>query len=98
MNNEPDLLSADLPMVDLSTALPAYQATYLVDEEGFLLPCVVDAEGKQTIGTSQEMTVLAGVYDFYAVSPARPCRNFFHKIRQFRIKIRRLRLTEICAG
>ena len=72
MNNEPDLLSADLPMVDLSTALPAYQATYLVDEEGFLLPCVVDAEGKQTIGTSQEMTVLAGVYDFYAVSPARP--------------------------
>lgn len=72
MNNEPDLLSADLPMVDLSTALPAYQATYLVDEEGFLLPCVVDTEGKQTIGTSQEMTVLAGVYDFYAVSPARP--------------------------
>lgn len=72
MSNEPDLLPADLPMVDLSTAVPAYQATYQVDEEGFLLPCVVDTEGKQTIGTSEEMTVLAGVYDFYAVSPARP--------------------------
>lgn len=70
--NEPDLMSVDLPMVDLSAAVPAYQGTYLVDEEGDLLPCVVDTDGKQTIGASEEMTVLAGVYDFYAVSPARP--------------------------
>ena len=70
--NEPDLMSVDLPMVDLSAAVPAYQGTYLVDDEGDLLPCVVDTDGKQTIGASEEMTVLAGVYDFYAVSPARP--------------------------
>lgn len=70
--NEPDLMPADLPSVDLSTAVPAYQATYLIDEVGNLLPCAVDTEGKQIIGASEEMTVLAGVYDFYAVSPARP--------------------------
>lgn len=64
--------TADLPSVDLSTAVPAYQATYLIDEVGNLLPCAVDTEGKQTIGASEDMTVLAGVYDFYAVSPARP--------------------------
>lgn len=64
--------AVSLTPVDLSTATPAYQATYLVDEAGGLSPCAVDTEGKKTGGTSEEMTVLAGEYDFYAVSPARP--------------------------
>lgn len=61
-----------LPAVDFSTAEPAYQATYEVDEAGNLSLCAVDKDGKKTEGVSKEMTVLAGVYDFYAVSPARP--------------------------
>lgn len=51
---------------------PAYQATYQVGETGALSPCEVDENGKKTSATTKEMTVLAGIYDFYAVSPARP--------------------------
>lgn len=61
-----------LTTIDFSTAVPAYQATYMVGEAGALSPCAVDTDGKQIAGDSEEMTVLAGVYDFYAVSPARP--------------------------
>lgn len=56
----------------LSVVAPTTEATYVVGSDGSLQPCWVDGNGKQIPGESSDMTVVAGVYDFYAVSPARP--------------------------
>lgn len=57
---------------DLSVTAPTTEATYVIGCDGSLQPCLVDGNGKQIPGESSDMTVVAGVYDFYAVSPARP--------------------------
>lgn len=55
-----------------STMAPSFEATYVVGADGSLSPCVVDADGRQTAGEAKGLLVRGGVYDFYAVSPARP--------------------------
>ena len=58
--------------VAFETAEPTYQATYEVkSDDGSLSPCTVDADGKKTADTGTGLTVRGGLYDFYAVSPAR---------------------------
>lgn len=54
-----------------STSAPSFEATYVVGSDGSLSPCLVDATGKMTEGKADGLTVKGGVYDFYAVSPAR---------------------------
>lgn len=58
--------------VDYSTAVPTAEATYVVNADGTLTPCVVDGAGKKTAGTPLPFFVYRGTYDFYAISPARP--------------------------
>lgn len=60
-----------LPEVSFSITAPSFEATYVVKKDGNLSPCVVDAEGKRVEGEAKELIVRGGVYDFYAVSPAR---------------------------
>lgn len=54
-----------------STSAPSFEATYVVGADGSLSPCLVDATGKKIEGKANGLTVKGGVYDFYAVSPAR---------------------------
>lgn len=55
-----------------STVAPSFEATYVVGDDGSLSPCCVNGNGEQTVGTAKGLTVRNGMYDFYAVSPARP--------------------------
>lgn len=55
-----------------STVEPSFEATYVVVEDGALSPCQVNDKGEQIAGEAKGLTVRGGVYDFYAVSPARP--------------------------
>lgn len=57
--------------VSFSTVAPAFETTYVVKADGSLTLCAVDDNGKQTAGEVKNMVVRGGVYDFYAVSPAR---------------------------
>ena len=43
----------------------------MVNADGTLSLCKVDDTGKQIAGAAEEMVVRRGIYDFYAVSPAR---------------------------
>lgn len=61
---------AGTPQVTFLTTEPTYQATYRVEADGSLSPCTVDANGKYT-GPGTALDVRRGLYDFYAVSPAR---------------------------
>ena len=66
-----------------STAAPSFEATYVVGDDGSLSPCCVNGNGEQTAGTAKGLSVRGGVYDFYAVSPARPLlqgNDGFYKI------------------
>lgn len=56
---------------DFSTAAPSFEATYEVEADGSLSPCQVDDEGVKTADETEKLIVRSGVYDFYAVSPAR---------------------------
>lgn len=58
--------------VSFSTDKPSFEATYVVGDDGTISPCCVDGNGKQAAGEAKGLTVRGGVYDFYAVSPARP--------------------------
>ena len=62
-------MSAD---ASFSTAAPSFEATYVVGDDGSLSPCCVNGNGEQIAGTAKGLTVRSGMYDFYAVSPARP--------------------------
>ncbi|WP_075560074.1 BF2992 family fimbrillin-A clan protein [Parabacteroides timonensis] len=57
--------------ISFSALAPSFQATYVVGIDGSLSPCLVDATGKKIDGKADGLTVKGGVYDFYAVSPAR---------------------------
>lgn len=57
--------------VSFSITAPTFEATYMVKPGGYLSLCEVDDAGKQIVGDTEEMVVRAGVYDFYAISPAR---------------------------
>ena len=54
-----------------ATDEPSFEATYRVGEDGALVPCRVDNAGKVVEGEAKGLQVRGGVYDFYAVSPAR---------------------------
>ena len=54
-----------------ATSAPWSEATYVVGADGSLSPCLVDATGKKIEGKANGVAVNGGVYDFYAVSPAR---------------------------
>lgn len=54
-----------------STAAPSFEATYVVGNDGSLSPCCVNGNGEQIAGTAKGLSVRGGMYDFYAVSPAR---------------------------
>lgn len=58
---------------DLSQDSYAAEATYLVQADGSLTPCSVDASGAST-GTAgaSHMYLRSGTYDFYALTPALP--------------------------
>ena len=58
---------------DLAQDSRAAEATYVVQEDGSLVPCTVDASGAST-GTAgaSAMHLKAGTYDFYALTPALP--------------------------
>lgn len=58
-----------------ATTKPSFEATYVIDKNGAMKPCNVDAEGNPSGGDAKELTVRGGIYDFYAVSPARPLEN-----------------------
>lgn len=60
-----------LPPAAFATTAPTFEATYVVGSSGALTPCLVDADGKQQDGAAAGLVVRGGVYDFYAVSPAR---------------------------
>ncbi|MFV0580500.1 MAG: BF2992 family fimbrillin-A clan protein [Parabacteroides gordonii] len=63
----------DVPAeASFSTEAPLFEATYVVGDDGSLSPCCVNGNGEQTAGTAKGLNVRSGVYDFYAVSPARP--------------------------
>lgn len=63
-------------VADFSTAAPFAEATYVVGAGGSLSPCDVDAEGRQIPGNNNKgLFVRSGVYDMYAVSPARPLQD-----------------------
>ncbi|MCS2893877.1 fimbrillin family protein [Parabacteroides faecis] len=57
--------------VSFSTTAPTLEATYKVEADGSLSSCRVDDNGKPVDGEAKEMVVRGGVYDFFAVSPAR---------------------------
>lgn len=66
-----------------STTAPSFEATYIVGADGSLSPCAVDAAGKRVEGEAKGLVVRGGVYDFYAVSPARALQqggDGFYKI------------------
>lgn len=56
---------------EFSTVQPSFEATYVIGEDGALSPCLTDAAGNRMPGNAQGLIVRGGVYDFYAVSPAR---------------------------
>lgn len=58
-----------------STTAPSFEATYVVGADGALTPCCVDGNGKVITGEAKGLVVRGGVYDFYAVSPARPLQK-----------------------
>lgn len=58
-----------------SAVAPSFEATYVVGHGGTLSPCLVDDDGKRVEGVAKELTVKEDIYDFYAVSPARPLRK-----------------------
>lgn len=74
----------DVPVeASFSTAAPSFEATYVVGDDGSLSPCCVNGNGEQTAGIAKGLSVRSGVYDFYAVSPARPLlqgNDGFYKI------------------
>ena len=74
----------DVPAeASFSTEAPLFEATYVVGDDGSLSPCCVNGNGEQTAGTAKGLSVRSGVYDFYAVSPARPLlqgNDGFYKI------------------
>lgn len=57
--------------VSFSTTAPDLEATYRVGDGGVLTLCPVDDAGKPVAGKAEGMVIRGGVYDFYAVSPAR---------------------------
>lgn len=57
--------------VSFATVTPSFKATYVVGADGSLSPCAVDDKGVQVTGNVSDPVVRGGVYDFYAVSPAR---------------------------
>lgn len=60
---------------DFGKDAPFAEATYVVGGNGSLSACPVDADGKQIAGEARGLTVRGGIYDFYAVSPARLLRE-----------------------
>lgn len=64
-------VGGESPEASFPTTAPSFEATYVVGEDGSLSPCPVDADGKRVEGEAKGLTVRGGVYDFYAVSPAR---------------------------
>lgn len=74
----------DVPAeASFSTEAPLFEATYVVGDDGSLSPCCVNGNGEQTAGSAKGLSVRSGVYDFYAVSPARPLlqgNDGFYKI------------------
>lgn len=54
-----------------ATTAPSFEATYVVGQNGSLSPCLVNDAGEVTSLDAEELVVRGGVYDFYAVSPAR---------------------------
>ncbi len=64
-----------LQEASFSTTAPSFEATYVVGADGTLIPCCVDGNGKKIDGEAKGLTVRGGVYDFYAVSPARPLQE-----------------------
>lgn len=71
------------PEAVFSTTAPSFEATYVVGDDGSLSPCCVNGNGEQMAGDAKGLTVRGGVYDFYAVSPARPLlkgNDGFYKI------------------
>lgn len=65
-----ELQEAYLPMTE-----PSFEATYVVGIDGKLTPCLVNDKGEQIDGDAKGLTVRGGMYDFYAVSPARPLQR-----------------------
>lgn len=57
--------------VPFSTAQPSFEVAYVVEKDGSLSPCLVDDAGVCQPGEAASPVVRGGVYDFYAVSPAR---------------------------
>lgn len=58
-------------LASFATDEPSFEATYRVGDDGALIPCRVDDTGKVADGEANGLLVRGGVYDFYAVSPAR---------------------------
>ena len=54
-----------------STMAPSFEASYIVGDDGALSACPVDDEGSPQTGDTRGLIVRGGIYDFYAVSPAR---------------------------
>ncbi|WP_337940783.1 fimbrillin family protein [Parabacteroides sp.] len=54
-----------------SAAAATFESTYEVLADGSLSPCLVDDAGKKIAGEAEKTVVRSGIYDFYAVSPAR---------------------------
>ncbi|MDE6446666.1 MAG: fimbrillin family protein [Alistipes sp.] len=63
--------SADIAS-DTQVSAPYGEATYVVQADGSLKPCVVDADGKvvASAATPASIRLRAGTYDFYAFTPA----------------------------
>lgn len=57
--------------VEFSATVPTFEGTYSVQRDGSLSPCQVDDTGMLLEGSASNPIVRVGVYDFYAVSPAR---------------------------
>lgn len=57
--------------VSFATVAPSFEMTYVVKADGSLSPCLVDDAGAKLPGSAGELIVRGGIYDFYAVSPAR---------------------------
>ena len=62
--------TATIP-VSFAAATPSFEMTYVIQADGSLSPCLVDDTGTELSGNAGELMVRGGVYDFYAVSPAR---------------------------
>lgn len=58
-----------------SAAASTFEFTYEVLADGSLSPCRVDDVGKKVAGEAEKTVVRSGIYDFYAVSPARPLQK-----------------------